>query len=228
MVSKSRSAQGRNACADRREQAQTLLKAAMATPHGPVLAVALTTGMRPSEYLGLKWQDIECVQKPMTWSSKRRRDSQSVPIISPSISNQYSRWPVCHELNSTICATHRRQSRWQPGVSPKVVSEQLGHASTAFTLHICPRAASHAGRGCRKDRGNALWKRGPTVAEVAVLGTRYEQQETVRLYASGAEIGCVIRWFHAFLFSLSRLPTLVERTWRDHKGSCRGNPPMQP
>jgi integrase len=40
------------------EQAQTFLKAALATPHGPVLAVALTTGMRPSEYLGLKWQDI--------------------------------------------------------------------------------------------------------------------------------------------------------------------------
>ena len=36
------------------EQAQTFLKAALATPHGPVLAVALTTGMRPSEYLGLK------------------------------------------------------------------------------------------------------------------------------------------------------------------------------
>ena len=38
------------------EQARTFLKAALATPHGPVLAVALTTGMRPSEYLGLKWQ----------------------------------------------------------------------------------------------------------------------------------------------------------------------------
>jgi integrase len=35
------------------------LKAALATPHGPVLAVAVWTGMRPSEYLGLKWQDID-------------------------------------------------------------------------------------------------------------------------------------------------------------------------
>ena len=31
------------------EQAQTFLKAALATPHGPVFAVALTTGMRPSD-----------------------------------------------------------------------------------------------------------------------------------------------------------------------------------
>src|SRR5438309_5832819 len=37
------------------EQAQTFIKAALPTPIGPVLAVALTTGMRPSEYLGLKF-----------------------------------------------------------------------------------------------------------------------------------------------------------------------------
>src|SRR5947208_3258582 len=36
------------------------------------------------------------------------------------------------------------------GVSPKVVSEQLGHASTAFTLDTyASRASTHAGRGCR-------------------------------------------------------------------------------
>jgi integrase len=41
------------------DQARTLLKLALTTKYGPVLAVALTTGMRPSEYLGLKWQDID-------------------------------------------------------------------------------------------------------------------------------------------------------------------------
>lgn len=41
------------------EQAQAFLRAALATPQGPVLAVALTTGMRPSEYLALKWQDLD-------------------------------------------------------------------------------------------------------------------------------------------------------------------------
>jgi len=41
------------------EQARILLKIALPTPYGPVLAVALTTGMRPREYLGLKWQDID-------------------------------------------------------------------------------------------------------------------------------------------------------------------------
>jgi integrase len=40
------------------EQARALLMATEGTKYGAVLAVALTTGMRPSEYLGLKWQDI--------------------------------------------------------------------------------------------------------------------------------------------------------------------------
>jgi integrase len=43
------------------------------------------------------------------------------------------------------------------GVSPKVVSEQLGHASTAFTLdtyaHVLPHMQDEA---CSKSRGNAL------------------------------------------------------------------------
>lgn len=49
------------------------------------------------------------------------------------------------------------------GVSPKVVSEQLGHASTAFTLdtyaHVLPHMQDG---GCRKNRGSALWKGGVT------------------------------------------------------------------
>jgi hypothetical protein len=54
------------------------------------------------------------VQRPVTWSSERRRDSQSMPIISLSISDQYLTSPVCHESGFTICATWRPQSRWQP------------------------------------------------------------------------------------------------------------------
>jgi integrase len=55
------------------EQAQTFLKAAMATPHGPVLAVALTTEMRPSEYLGLKWQDIDWTRETVSVVRSVRR-----------------------------------------------------------------------------------------------------------------------------------------------------------
>jgi integrase len=41
------------------EQVRMFLKAALATQHGRALAFAVATGMRPSEYLGLKWQDID-------------------------------------------------------------------------------------------------------------------------------------------------------------------------
>ena len=48
------------------DQARTLLKAAQGTKYGPVHAVALTTGMRPSEYLGLKWQDIDWARQTLS------------------------------------------------------------------------------------------------------------------------------------------------------------------
>jgi integrase len=41
------------------EQSRIFLSAALKTHYGPVLTVALTTGMRPSEYLALKWQDMD-------------------------------------------------------------------------------------------------------------------------------------------------------------------------
>jgi integrase len=41
------------------EQARIFLEAALKTHYGSVFAVALTTGMRPSEYLGLKWKDMD-------------------------------------------------------------------------------------------------------------------------------------------------------------------------
>ena len=55
------------------EQAQTFIKAALPTPNGPVLAVALTTGMRPSEYLGLKWQDIDWARQTVSVVRSVRR-----------------------------------------------------------------------------------------------------------------------------------------------------------
>jgi integrase len=39
-------------------QSRLFLETAMQTACGPVFAVALTTASRPSEYLALKWQDI--------------------------------------------------------------------------------------------------------------------------------------------------------------------------
>lgn len=55
------------------EQVRIFLKAALTTPHGPALAVAVATGMRPSEYLGLKWQDIDWARQTVSVVRSLRR-----------------------------------------------------------------------------------------------------------------------------------------------------------
>jgi integrase len=73
------------------EQARTLLNIALTTPYGGVLAVALTTGMRPSEYLALKWQDIDWGRQTISVVRSIRRlngrwcfcDYQTYPKPSP-------------------------------------------------------------------------------------------------------------------------------------------------
>jgi integrase len=41
------------------EEAKPFLKVALPTTYGTLFSVAVTTGIRPSEYIGLKWQDID-------------------------------------------------------------------------------------------------------------------------------------------------------------------------
>jgi integrase len=41
------------------EQARTFVKAIHGHPYEALFAIALTTGMRPSEYLGLTWNDLD-------------------------------------------------------------------------------------------------------------------------------------------------------------------------
>jgi integrase len=54
-------------------EARTFLEAAKGNKHGLVLAFALATGMRPEEYLSLKWSDIDfskgtaTVQRTLIW-----------------------------------------------------------------------------------------------------------------------------------------------------------------
>lgn len=187
------------------EQAQTFLKAALATPHGPVFAVALTTGMRPSEYLGLKWQDIDWVRQTVSvvrsmrrlngrWcfcDTKRSRSRRPIKLqrwivallrdlqtkasahdLCPEGHDLVFRTPSGKPINADYLAKHFRSlldlvglprirlydfaplgDHNRPGSRSvaKVVSEQLGHASTAFTLdtyaHVLPHMQDEAVAG---------------------------------------------------------------------------------
>lgn len=184
------------------EQARVLLKAAERTRYGPVFAVALTTGMRPSEYLGLKWQDIDWARQTVSvvrsirrlngrWcfsDTKRLRSRRPIKLQNWIVSllhdlrtkaNAQDFYPEARDLIFTTpsgrpigadyLAKHFRSTldlagvprlrlydlrhsaatiALAAGVSPKVVSEQLGHASTAFTLdtyaHVLPHMQDEA------------------------------------------------------------------------------------
>jgi integrase len=41
------------------EEAKIFLKFALPTMYGTLFAMAVTTGMRLSQYIGLKWQDVD-------------------------------------------------------------------------------------------------------------------------------------------------------------------------
>jgi integrase len=184
------------------EQARAFLRAALATRHGPVLAVALTTGMRPSEYLALKWQDLDWTRQTASvvrsvrrldgrWcfsDTKRSRSRRPIRLQSWIVTllrnlrtkaSEQDLYPEAHDLvfrtqlgqpisadylakkfRSILDAAGVPRMRLYDlrhsaatialaaGVSPKVVSEQLGHASTAFTLdtyaHVLPHMQDEA------------------------------------------------------------------------------------
>ncbi len=188
------------------EQVRMLVNAALATPHGPVLAVAVATGMRPSEYLGLKWQDIDWVRQTVgvvrslrrvngrwwfadTRHSRSRRVIKLQNWIADILRGLYMARTTATTSNNPFpegidlvfktvsgqpinadCLAKRFRLILEvaglprirlydlrhtaatlalaAGVSTKVVSEQLGHASTAFTLdtyaHVLPHMQDEA------------------------------------------------------------------------------------
>jgi integrase len=181
------------------EQSRIFLSAVLKTHYGPVFAVALTTGMRPSEYLALKWQDIDwdrgTVRVVRTlersaggWrfaETKRARSRRIIKFqdwVLETLKNLQAKaiWrsgcsrPDNSELvftSPTGCPIYSDKlakrfkailgQNWLPmirlydlrhtaatlalsaGVAPKVVAEQLGHASAAFTLDVYSHLLPH-------------------------------------------------------------------------------------
>jgi integrase len=155
------------------EQSRIFLKAALKTHYGPVFVVALTTGMRPSEYLALKWPvdwDRGTVSVVRTlertagcWQfagTKRSRSRRVVPDAADLIFTTATGRPLqsdklalrfkqilCQAGLPTIRLYDLRHTAatlaLSAGVPPKVVAEELGHASTAFTLDVYSHLLPH-------------------------------------------------------------------------------------
>jgi integrase len=184
------------------DEARRFLEYAERTRYGVLFSLALTTGMRPSEYLALLWSDIDwhahtvsvvrTLEKGRGWTfaptkrpSSRRQvkleswvagrlwhlyiGEPSIPDLSPPTARPIFRSRSGRPVNSDYLArTFKRLLRavgLEPmrlydlrhtaatlalaaGVSAKVVSEQLGHASSAFTLdcysHVLPHMQTEA------------------------------------------------------------------------------------
>lgn len=189
------------------EQARAFLRIAVPTPYGCVFAIALTTGMRPSEYLALCWQDIDwehgtlsivrtlqrnngrwCFDEPKRARSRRilkvqswvlnllknMRSTTAGETAKRQCDPQYSGLVFTSAFGEPINEEYLVKNHFKPilsqaglpdirlydlrhtaatlaltlGIAPKVVSEQLGHASAAFTLdtysHVLPHMQEEA------------------------------------------------------------------------------------
>jgi integrase len=182
------------------EQVRSFLKAALATPFGAVLAVAVTTGMRPSEYLALKWADVDWERGTVSvtrtlqrrngnWQfadTKRTRSRRVIKLqnwvlnllrgirtagpadatnrgiqVADLIFTTAEGEPLNEdrlarrEFKAILEQAGLRAIRLydlrhtaatvalSAGVPPKIVSEQLGHASAAFTLDVYSHVLPH-------------------------------------------------------------------------------------
>ncbi len=187
------------------EQARSFLRTASHSPQACLFAVALTTGMRPSEYLALCWRDIDWDRGTISvvrtlhrnegqWTFADTKRARSRRVVKLQMWVLDLLWKLkgradeagaaCDSVFADLIFTTARgepineeymvKKHFKPllreaglpnirlydlrhtsatlaltvGVAPKVVSEQLGHASAAFTLdtysHVLPHMQEEA------------------------------------------------------------------------------------
>lgn len=170
------------------------MKAIAGHPYEDLLALAMTTGMRPSEYLALTWNDIDLdrgtvsVARSLEWrkggwqfaDTKRPRSRRVVKLqawVASTLREQRAKGQERSgdalvfraKRGGPIRESYFVQRYFKPllmsaglpeirlydlrhtaatialvaGVSPKVISEQLGHASVAFTLDVYSHVLPH-------------------------------------------------------------------------------------
>jgi integrase len=207
------------------QDARRFLEYALPTRYGVLFVLALTTGLRPSEYLALRWSDIDWQDETVTvmrtlekgrgwtfaptkralsrrqvklesWVARRLRHlymrERSIPDLSPLSARPIFRTHRDQPINSDYLAREFKRLLREAGlpqmrlydlrhtaatlalaagVSAKVVSEQLGHASSAFTLdvyaHVLPHMQAEAADrveallGMAEERENLARRRKP-------------------------------------------------------------------
>jgi integrase len=216
------------------EQARSFLRTASHSPQACLFAVALTTGMRPSEYLALCWRDIDWDRGTISvvrtlhrnegqWTfadTKRVRGRRVVKLqiwvldllrkLKGGVGEAEA---ACDSVFADLIFTTARgeptreeylvKKHFKPllreaglpnirlydlrhtsatlaltvGVAPKVVSEQLGHASAAFTLdtysHVLPHMQDEAAAKMEAAllNGLSLWLISPPNPKTSIINS---------------------------------------------------------
>ena len=178
------------------EQSKQFIAAISGHKYEALFALAITTGMRPSEYLALTWSDFDLgrgivsVSKTLGWKkggwafedTKQKRSRrmiklhnwvvailrklrESIPEVGPGegspVFTAHFGGPIRETRLVTRYFKPLLRAEGLPnirlydlrhtaatlalaaGVSPKIVSEQLGHASVAFTLEVYSHVLPH-------------------------------------------------------------------------------------
>ena len=222
------------------EQARSFLRTASHSPQACLFAVALTTGMRPSEYLALCWRDIDWDRGTISvvrtlhrnegqWifaDTKRVRSRRVVKLqmwvldlLRKLKGRADEAGAACDSVFADLIFTTARgepineeylvKKHFKPllreaglpnirlydlrhtsatlaltvGVAPKVVSEQLGHASAAFTLDTYSHVLPHM-------QEEAAAKDGSSPAERHVVVTHFPAKPQTSIINSP---GCSVR-----------------------------------
>jgi integrase len=122
------------------EEAARFLAAASQDKWAVLFALALTTGMRPEEYLGLQWKDVEVekgtvtVQRTLIW----RRKGGGWYFSEPKTSRSRRTIPLPASIVQSIREHRRRQAEQRLKAGPKYQNNDLVFA-TAEGSPLMPR-----------------------------------------------------------------------------------------
>ncbi len=113
------------------EDAAKFLEAATEDSYGLVFTLALITGMRPEEYLGLQWKDVDLqtgvvtVQRALIW-----RSTLGWYFSEPKTSGSRRSIPIPNSLTRALTEHRRRQAEERLKAGPKYQAHDLVFANS--------------------------------------------------------------------------------------------------
>jgi integrase len=115
------------------EEAVSFLKAAADDPHCLIFAFALTTGMRPEEYLAVQWKDVDLgkgtvtVQRTVCW---RRQKGGGWYFGEPKTQQSRRTIPLPVSISQQLVEHHRRQAEQRMKLGPNYANFDLVFATS--------------------------------------------------------------------------------------------------